>query len=59
MLAALPIGVAILVLLVALARNPIGEAIEGPAFSTAVAVAGGLTIGGALVMMLGARRSHG
>jgi hypothetical protein len=55
---ALPIGAAILVLVALLVRHQIGETIEGPTFSTAVAVAGGLALGASLVLALGARRSQ-
>lgn len=56
---ALPIAVTGLLLLsLALARTPIGEIVEGPGFSTALAVVGGLVIGTCLVVALGAGRSR-
>ena len=54
---ALPIAAAgLLLLFLALARAPIGEIVEGPGFSTALAVAGGLVLGTCLVVALGAGR---
>jgi hypothetical protein len=55
---ALPIGAALLLLLMVLAHDSLAEMIEGPAFSTAVAVAGGLAVGAGLIFTLGARRSQ-
>jgi hypothetical protein len=57
-LPALAIGVATALLLAVLARNPIGEAIEGPAFSMVLAIGSGLAIGACLILALGARRAR-
>jgi hypothetical protein len=50
--------VAILLLLAVALRHAIGETLEGPSFSTAAGVAGGLCVGSVLLVMLGARRSR-
>ena len=56
---ALPIAATgLLLLFLALARTPIGEIVEGPGFSTVLAVVGGLVLGTCLVVALGAGRSR-
>jgi hypothetical protein len=53
----LPLVVALPVLAF-LTRSSLGETIEGSAFSTVLAIGGGLALGACVVLALGARRSR-
>jgi hypothetical protein len=49
---------ALALLLAVVVRHAIGETLEGPAFSTALGVAGGLAVGSLLIVALNGRRSR-
>jgi hypothetical protein len=52
------VAVALLLMIAVAVRHAIGETLEGPMFSTAVGVVGGLCVGSLLVVALGSRRSR-
>jgi hypothetical protein len=58
MLRAVPVVVALVVLLAIAARHAIGETLEGAAFSNALGVCGGLALGSCLIVALSGRVSR-
>jgi hypothetical protein len=54
----LTVLVALALLLAIAARHAIGETMEGPTFSTALGVVGGLALGSLLIVALNGRRSR-